>query len=302
MEMLLTNGANINAKSREHGTALLIALSRDFYRIVETLLGKGADVNVQGGEYGSALIGASSKGHEKLVETLLSKGADANARDAVYGHALLAASSEGHEGILEMLLKKSADIKADGRYRWGKHPGKTTHALEEAAAWGHDSIVEMLLKKAVEVDLGVGYYSSALQAASSMGWETTVELLKKGAKINLNIECWGGATSSSWAKNYYPNDSWFPPAKRTQRTREEIEIYVRTLTGRYIIVNIRVDAKCIDLKDIIMDKEGSPHHDQYLIFRQRWLPEQVILRERGVSNESLIHVVLPIWGFRHIYR
>jgi ankyrin repeat protein len=42
--------------------------------VVELLLGQGADVNAQGGYYGNALQAASYQGHEKVVELLLGKG------------------------------------------------------------------------------------------------------------------------------------------------------------------------------------------------------------------------------------
>ena len=43
-------------------------------KIVELLLRNGADVNAQGGVYGTALQAASYGGHEKVVELLLSNG------------------------------------------------------------------------------------------------------------------------------------------------------------------------------------------------------------------------------------
>jgi ankyrin repeat protein len=71
--------------------------------IVELLLSKGADVNAKGGYYGNALRAASEGGHERIVELLLSKGADVNEQGGVYGDAPPAALSEGHEKIVELL-------------------------------------------------------------------------------------------------------------------------------------------------------------------------------------------------------
>ena len=53
------------------------ASSSDYENVMQMLLDQGADVNAQGGEYGNALQAASFKGHEKVVQMLLDHGADA---------------------------------------------------------------------------------------------------------------------------------------------------------------------------------------------------------------------------------
>jgi ankyrin repeat protein len=46
---------------------------------VQLLLEQGADVNAQGGEYGNALLASSYGGHNKIVQLLLEHRADVNA-------------------------------------------------------------------------------------------------------------------------------------------------------------------------------------------------------------------------------
>ncbi|KAF2186078.1 hypothetical protein K469DRAFT_574043, partial [Zopfia rhizophila CBS 207.26] len=59
-----------------YGTALKAASDGGHEKVVEMLLSNGADVNAQGGSYeGTALQAASTRGHEKVVELLLSNGA-----------------------------------------------------------------------------------------------------------------------------------------------------------------------------------------------------------------------------------
>ncbi|KAF8518578.1 hypothetical protein JB92DRAFT_2634701, partial [Gautieria morchelliformis] len=59
-----------------HGNALQVASLRGHHAIVQLLLENGADVNAQGGWYGNALQAALSQGHHPIVQLLLEKGAD----------------------------------------------------------------------------------------------------------------------------------------------------------------------------------------------------------------------------------
>ena len=58
----------------------------------QLLLENGADVNARGGYLGNALYAASSEGHEAIVTLLLARGVDVNARGGYSGNALYAAS------------------------------------------------------------------------------------------------------------------------------------------------------------------------------------------------------------------
>lgn len=78
-QMLLDEGANVNARDGNYGNALQAASFGGHIQVVQMLLDKGADINAQGGEYGNALQIASARGHIQIVQILLDKGADVNA-------------------------------------------------------------------------------------------------------------------------------------------------------------------------------------------------------------------------------
>ena len=101
-------------KEDDYGNALQAASFGGHEKVVQMLLDQGADVNAQGGEYGNALQAASVKGHEKVVQMLLDQGADVNAQGGNYGNALQAASVGGHEKVVQMLLDQGADVNAQG--------------------------------------------------------------------------------------------------------------------------------------------------------------------------------------------
>ncbi|KAJ7278310.1 hypothetical protein C8J57DRAFT_1222168 [Mycena rebaudengoi] len=63
--------------------------------VVQLLLNQGANVNAQGGQYGTALQAASMEGHEAVVQLFLNQGANVNAQGGHYGTALLVVARFG---------------------------------------------------------------------------------------------------------------------------------------------------------------------------------------------------------------
>jgi nucleoside phosphorylase len=110
VQILLENGADVNAQGGKYGNALQAASSKGYEGIVQILLENGADVNAQGGKYGNALQAASYEGHEKVVQILLENGADVNTKGGEYGNALQAASQGDHENVVQMLLDRGAGV------------------------------------------------------------------------------------------------------------------------------------------------------------------------------------------------
>ena len=82
--------------------------------MVELLLEQGADVNAQGGYYGNALQAASARPRHG-GGAAAGKGADVNAQGGYYGNALQAASGNGDEAVVELLLREgpTSTRKAD---------------------------------------------------------------------------------------------------------------------------------------------------------------------------------------------
>ncbi|THU77000.1 ankyrin, partial [Dendrothele bispora CBS 962.96] len=106
--LLLDQGADVNAQGGDYGNALQAASVNENEGIVKLLLDHGAYVNAQGGFYGNALQAASTNRNEDIVKLLLDQGADVNAQGGHYGNALQAASEEGNNAIVKLLLDQGA--------------------------------------------------------------------------------------------------------------------------------------------------------------------------------------------------
>ncbi|KAJ5814106.1 uncharacterized protein N7503_000856 [Penicillium pulvis] len=178
VRLMITHGADVNARGGDYGSALVAACSEGHYKVAKLLLERGAELNAQGGYYGNSLQAACSKGHNKIVSMLLEHGANVNADRGLWGNALYDSSSRGHTKTVQILLKHGAEVNIFG--------GKHYSALQAATFEGHDEIVQMLLVHGADFDAPV-----ILQTACSRGHDKTVQmLLEHGADVNASDVLW----------------------------------------------------------------------------------------------------------------
>ena len=77
------------------------------------------------------------------------------------------------------------------------------------------------------------------------------------------------------------------------RMRPAIQIFVRTLTGKTITLDVELRSHTTEnLKSMIQDKEGFPPEQQYLIYAAKPLEDGHKLSDYNIQNQSTIHVVL----------
>jgi ankyrin repeat protein len=143
IELLIANGADVNAKS-DMGTPLHLAAGFGHNEIAKLLIAKGAEVDAKDWEEGmTPLILAVADGYKKIIELLIANGADVNAQSEM-GTPLHLATNFGRNEIAKLLISKSADVNAmddDGKtpLDWAegetadllrKHGGKTGSELK----------------------------------------------------------------------------------------------------------------------------------------------------------------------------
>jgi ankyrin repeat protein len=107
VELLISNGADVNEPNQLGDTPLHNAVIEGDKEIVELLIASGADVNAKS-EIGSCLHVAVMSSSREVVELLISKGADLNAKDISGGTPLHVATIMREQEIAELLRKNGA--------------------------------------------------------------------------------------------------------------------------------------------------------------------------------------------------
>lgn len=89
----------------------------------------------------------------------------------------------------------------------------------------------------------------------------------------------------SFSKSFYSNDSFI--------------VYVKSLTGRSIDIQITCQMSIKELKMIIQEKEGIPIEQQRFIFSGRQLEDSMFVGMYNITKEANINLVLRLRGGMH---
>ena len=178
-ELLIANGADMNAKSRRGGTPLHRAAWRGHKEVAALLIAEGADVKTKD-EVGRTPLDMASQYKETETAALLRKhGGKSGAEDSLH----VAAWVGNIEAVKQHLI---AGVNMNAKIKLYSHLGNTP--LHNAAGGGHKEVVELLIAGSADVNATDRDGETPLDTAIRRKHPEITDLLRKhGGKTKKEL-------------------------------------------------------------------------------------------------------------------
>ncbi len=193
-ELLIAQGANVNAKNNQGDTPLHLAVQSNNKELAELLIAKRVDVNARDNYGHTPLHLALLYNNKEVAKLLIAKGADVKARDNQGDTPLHSADKLiNNKEVAELLIAKGADVNAKNND--GITPLHRALFHEE-----NKEVAKLLIAKGADVKARDNRGSTPLHLAGHIDDKEVAELLiAKGADVKARDN--DGNTLLHWANN-----------------------------------------------------------------------------------------------------
>lgn len=206
--LLISRGANVNARSKQGRTPLMMAsLSLGGSATVALMLAKNADVNVKDSRGDTALGLAASIGAVENLRLLLAKGADPAVANGKGETPIILATKSKQAEAVRLLIQKGVEVNvASTSYnivRNGPVALVKLTPLHRAAASGSLEMIHALLKAGADVNARDirGVTPLIFAVATDYSSPRVIQaLLQNGADVNARDKT--GETALDWAEKF----------------------------------------------------------------------------------------------------
>lgn len=192
VELLVKEGADIDAQSSTGNTALMLAIDRGKIAVAHKLIEMGANLEIRGQKGWTALHNAASggeTGYKDIAKALLDTGASVDALSETMLTPLHEAAGKSLHEIVKLLVDHGANVNARDKYSNTPLRMCASNAQSFASLETFKNTVEILLAAEADINAGTTINTTSLHSVVKWGNHEAVQfMLDKGANPNIKTK------------------------------------------------------------------------------------------------------------------